>query len=154
MSEKIKWIVGTVIAVLAAGGGVVGWHTLMRANPSCRQFQTGREASVACNSHTANGYFWKVIAKKEHWGEQGVSHSKDVSVCDHDHLGDKAMSAIHPLVHRVFEDVFSEYSRSGNPTIPDCSRVGRDGDPSRAERRIGPSDDCGVFVVECQIQPR
>ncbi len=33
MSGRVKWVVGSAIALVAAGGGVVGWRTFWAAGP-------------------------------------------------------------------------------------------------------------------------
>jgi hypothetical protein len=67
MSDRVKWVVGSAIALVAVGGGAVGWRTFWATGPLAESPQATIEVSTASYglncSNAAEGNATPYVAK-------------------------------------------------------------------------------------------
>ena len=116
----------------------------------CSTFQTGRNDEVACNGNTADGFYWSVDYKLEHYSTSGPREQGFQPPCNGASEGNLAMTARFPYEHKTFLPVHQRWSnpRGVEMTAPGCNTT-----PDGRYRGTAQAETCGIFLVTCRRQP-
>lgn len=118
---------------------------------SCDEYQKTRISSVACNSKTERGYYWKIDVatdKLRHYSVAGNRPEGEELVCNESNLGKVGQSSRFPYTQDTFQAVYTSWTfNNPKPTASGCN-YGPGG-------ILGPplGQFCGIFKATCSKQP-
>jgi hypothetical protein len=124
---------------------------------TCDQYRLFNRADTACNKATADGFYWQVETKLEHYSDKGIQGDDNVPQCNELTIGNKAMTGRFPIQDVFFRDVRKVYRNIGTNSVDaDCASIGRAAvtSPGGREPRHHPENMCGIYEVVCQSQPQ
>ena len=153
MLGKITGVIIGLSALLAAVDGLIShapiackiWLGFPFCPESCSDFQ-GKHAEVAaCNSVTANGYYWSVGKKLSPYGiTMPTAQSPEEVPCDSNHVNEVATTWRWPETQHTWQPVKRTWIAANN---------GAGGDPECKFAGAEQGFHCGVFEVVCTKQP-
>lgn len=119
---------------------------------SCIEYREGRANSVACNSKTTQGYYWRVGRKLKHYSVAGFRSTGVETPCDENNVGKVAQTGRFPYSHPFFQSVYTGYKNKATAmTHAQCQYVGI------GNRIVKWTDTpvgyiCGIFEAICTKQ--
>lgn len=117
---------------------------------ACETYRDGRKDSVACNSKTEKGFYWRVGRKLAHYSTLGTKAEGSTPTCNEQNVNSVAKTSRFPITQPEFQEVRQTYENlSDEGTAPGCNYTGNSNQFDSQDR----SFICGIFEAVCLKQP-